>query len=370
MNVEEITRLSRCIHCGLCLQACPTYRALGTEMDAPRGRIAMLRSVQEGRFPLSDSLSRHLYQCIGCEACRVSCPSGVQSGEIFASAKRTLAAQFLPEPLAQLEERILTTHNVAGEPAEHRLLWTENLDTAEPPTKPQAEVALFTGCVAALYPMVYGLLGSLVQVLRAAKVDFSTLGPEEWCCGYPLISAGRPASELMAHNVARIEAMGARTLVTACPSCYHTWHAYYAPQSFRVLHATEFLLELIEAGRLPLRPLSLRVTYHDPCDLGRKSNIYDAPRRILQAIPGLSFTEMKMNRENALCCGGGGNLESVNVSLSRAIAHLRLEQAVEAQAEVLVSACQQCERTLAMAARRESLRLKVMDLTQLLALAL
>jgi heterodisulfide reductase subunit D len=419
MPDDYAAQLNRCIHCGLCLQSCPTYRALGTEMDTPRGRIAILRAVNAGRLPISESLGRYIYHCLGCDACRVACPSGVATDAIMLGAKQRLGAKFLPAALAALEQRVRATHNIAGEPPEHRLLWAENLEgglkdlvvglsfdsaarpersaaqskdgaanarperstaqskdgaanarpersTAQSKDKSCAEVAFFTGCVAALYPMSYGIPTSLVRLFRAARVDFALLGPEEWCCGYPLLSAGRDATELIAHNLDRVTALGVETLVTGCPSCYCTWKTYYATSAFRVLHATDFLVELVDAGRLSLRALSLRVTYHDPCDLGRKSNLYDAPRRLLRAIPGIELVEMKANRENALCCGGGGNLESLDVGLSRAIAHERLEQAADTRAEVVVSACQQCERTLTMAARREAKRIKVMDISQLI----
>jgi len=297
----------------------------------------------------------------------------VPTDEIFATAREVIAdSEFFPATLAALGERVRTTHNISGEPGENRLLWAENLEV-----KPEgligregAEVVLFTGCVAALYPMAYGIVQALVEILQAAEVDFTTLGPEEWCCGYPLLSAGLPVSELIEHNLDRVKAVGAKTLVTTCPSCYLMWQSHYPPCSCQILHSTEFLAELVEAGRMPLHPLNMRVTYHDPCDLGRKSDIYDAPRRIIQAIPGLEFVEMDDHRENTLCCGGGGNLETLDAELSSEVAKLRLEQALAAGAEIIVSACQQCERTLTMAARREKVRIKVMDVVQLLRKAL
>jgi len=371
-DIEYQEKVFRCIHCGLCLQSCPTYSVVGTEMDAPRGRITMMRALITGRLPLSEAISRHIYTCIGCMACKIACPSGVITDQIFHGAKEIIAgSQFFPASIGEQAQRVRATNNIAGEPAANRFLWTENL--ADKPTdlfgKPGAEVVVFTGCVSALYPLVYGILQSLVGVLRAANVDF-TVGSDEWCCGYPLYEAGLDVAELKAHNLARVEALGAKTLITTCPSCYYMWKNQYAPTSFKVLHATEYLAQLVQEGRLPLRALNTRVTYHDPCDLGRRNQVYDTPRQLIRAIPGVEFVEMKANRENAFCCGGGGNLESVDVELSRAVARTRLEQARDVGAGILVSACQQCERTLGMAARRERIRVKVMDITQLLEEAL
>ncbi len=358
-------KVNQCIHCGMCLSACPTYNVLGAEMDAPRGRIAMLRAIAAGRFPLSASVSRYTFNCIGCEACRVACPSGVPTDQVFAGAKQILAgSEFFPAPLSALEQRVRTTHNISGEPAVNRLLWMENVETKPAAARP-AQVVLFTGCVAALYPMVYGILQSMLRILQKAEIDYTVLGADEWCCGYPLRAAGLDASELMQHNLDRLSALAPQTLITTCPSCYHTWKYDYAPSQFRVLHATEFLAELVEVGRLPLQPLARRVTYHDPCDLGRKSKVYDAPRRLINAIPGVEYVELKSNRENALCCGGGGNLESLDTDLARGVARLRLDQIHASAAHTVTSACQQCERTLGMAVRRERAKVKVMDVVQL-----
>lgn len=376
-NIEKLLQyqeeMLRCNRCGYCQAACPIYDVLRREPATARGRIQLLRAVSEGRLPLSESISRYIYGCTDCQSCRLSCPGGVRTDEIFATARQVIAdSEFFPATLAALEERVRTTHNISGEPGENRLLWAENL-LVKPEGlvgKESAEVVLFTGCVSALYPMAYGILQALVEILQAAEVDFTTLGPEEWCCGYPLLSAGLPVSELITHNLERVKSLGAKTLVTTCPSCYHMWKSHYPPNAFQVLHSTEFLAQLVEAGQVPLRPLNMRVTYHDPCDLGRKSEIYDAPRRIIKAIPGLEFVEMEDHRENALCCGGGGNLETLDAELSGEVARLRLKQAMAAGAEVIVSACQQCERTLTMAARREKARIRVMDVVQLLRKAL
>ncbi len=363
----------RCNRCGYCQAGCPIYDVLRREPTTARGRIRLLRALCEGHLALSELASSYVYCCTDCQFCRVTCPGGVRTDEIFATAKEVIAdSGFLPEALATLQERLRNTHNISGEPVEHRLLWAENLEEKPEGLVGQegAEFVLFTGCVSALYPMAYGILQALVEILQAAEVEFTTLGSEEWCCGYPLVSAGLPASELIAHNLDRVRALGAKTLVTTCPSCYHMWKSHYPSDSLQVLHSTELLAQLIEAGKVPLRPLNMRVTYHDPCDLGRKSEIYDAPRRVIKAIPGLEFVEMEQYGENALCCGGGGNLETLDAQLSNEVAMLRLKQALDAEAQAIVSACQQCERTLTMAARSAKARIKVMDVVQLVRKAL
>jgi heterodisulfide reductase subunit D len=121
----------------------------------------------------------------------------------------------------------------------------------------------------------------------------------------------------------------------------------------------------LEEGQIGLGKVPMKVTYHDPCDLGRKCGVYDAPRRILDKIPGLTLVEMEENRENAHCCGGGGNLESHNAELASEIAKRRVRQAAATGAKAIVSACQQCERTLGNAARASRIRIRVMDINQI-----
>ncbi len=215
------------------------------------------------------------------------------------------------------------------------------------------------------------VIDSLSLILQQARVDFTTLAGDEWCCGFPLLIAGlgQEAVALARHNVEAVRALGARTLVTTCPSCLHTWRHDYPrltgePLGFEVRHASELLADLLEAGRLPLGHVGRVATYHDPCDLGRNCGIYEAPRRLLAAIPGLRLREMADHHELALCCGGGGDVELADPDLVAAVARRRLAQAEETGAEVVVSACQQCKRTLTAAARRQKAQVRVLDITE------
>jgi Fe-S oxidoreductase len=221
--------------------------------------------------------------------------------------------------------------------------------------------------------MVYGIPQAMVQIMDRAGVDFATLGGEEWCCGYPLFSAGMEdlVAGLMAHNLARLREMGAKTLVTTCPSCHYTWSHLYplydpTPLDFEVLHASQYLARLLEQGQLKPGGFEQVVTYHDPCDLGRKSGIFDAPRQVIESVPGVEFREMDASREDALCCGGGGDVQIVDESVTALVADRRLGQAQRTGARVILSACQQCKRTLMAAARRNRVRLRVMDLAELI----
>jgi Fe-S oxidoreductase len=182
---------------------------------------------------------------------------------------------------------------------------------------------------------------------------------------------GKDTHDMIRHNVETVRAMGAKKLVAACPSCYHTWKHDYAkvlgePLGFEVLHETELLADLVSAGAFDLKPVSKSVTYHDPCDLGRTSGVYEEPRRIIEAIPGVTFVEMQDNRENSLCCGGGGDVEMANAETAHAVGRSRMLQAQETGAKFVITACQQCKRTLLGAARREKIRIRTLDISELL----
>ncbi|MDH7484689.1 MAG: (Fe-S)-binding protein [Anaerolineae bacterium] len=374
------------MRCGLCLAVCPGYRQSLKETDSPRARVALVRALKEGLLEApTDGYSAAFFRCLLCGACTFICPSGVAVDRILELTRGELAhLGLLPRALAELDSRIAHYRNISAEENAGRLVWADNLPT--PPSglgKGRAEVAYFVGCVSSFFPRSYKVPQALVQVFDRAGVDYALLGGAEWCCGYPMFINGEmeKARELILHNVEAVQAMGVKKVVMTCPSCFYFWkHSYPVAlatlsssppmRGLEVQHATEFLADLLEEGNLKLRELRQTVTYHDPCDLGRKGGVTEAPRRILRQIPGLRLIEMAENGEGAHCCGGGGNLESFAPEVSQAVARNRIRQAAEVGAGTLVSACQQCERTLTGAARAEGLRLRVQDITEVVLEAL
>ena len=389
--VERVNEASdqvvqRCYHCFKCTAGCPT--AFSMEYKPAQ----MLRMIQLG---LRDAVLTNaaLWRCTGCDTCGVHCPNEVSVGRVVEALRELvwgegyLAAEAPPidetlqsglRALSQLGERISTWHNISGEDNQGRLVWSQNLERVPEGLERKAgiEVLYFVGCVASFFPRTYRVPQSMTSIMEAAGVDFTTLGGEEWCCGYPLLSAGlgEQIEELAQHNLAQVKAMGVKKVVTACHSCYYMWKQVYGKLiggalELEVQHSTEFLLELIESGTISLGELKQTVTYHDPCDLGRKSGCYDPPRRVLKGIPGVSLVEMADYGRNALCCGGGGNLETFEPTLVTEVALERISQARQVGAEVLVSACQQCERTFMNALREDKTRgdkrLRVMDVSEL-----
>jgi heterodisulfide reductase subunit D len=281
--------------------------------------------------------------------------------------------QETPPALTHLNESIQRSHNMMGDDNSTRLIWSSNLPNGLGEMKRQADVLWFVGCVSSFYPMAYKIPQAMVQILGRSGVDFTLMGGEEWCCGFPLFTAGMSVQmkDLGRHNIEGVKATGARILVSTCASCYHTWKHVYPemfpdfPKHLEVLHATEYLARLVENGQLPLGKVERTITYHDPCDLGKRNNIFDEPRYVLQHIPGINLVEMANHHQNSLCCGGGGNVESFSPDVVGEASRNRLLQAQATGAEYIVSACQQCMRTFFNGTRKHNIRLRVMDFSQI-----
>lgn len=362
-------KIKSCIQCGTCSASCPTAYA----MDYTPRQLwrLMLLGLEEEVLN-----SRTFWLCTTCACCTVRCPRGILLADTMLALKSYALKRGanVPEAILKVGETVTTNYNISGDENETRLIWSQNLERVPEgiEAKRGAEVLYFVGCVSSFYPRTYSIPQSLVQVLEGAGVDFTTLGREEWCCGYPLYAAGMKEGipKLARHNVEKVKELGPARLVTTCPSCYYAWEHIYPqfvelPAHLEILHSTEYLARLIEDRRIELGPVERVVTYHDPCDLGRKSGIYAPPRFILEQIPGLEFREMANFRESAICCGGGGDVEISDPAVTLGVGGLRVAQAQETGATAIVSACQQCERTLANAARQSRVRIKVMDVVEL-----
>jgi Fe-S oxidoreductase len=269
-------------------------------------------------------------------------------------------------------------YNVTFDTNEGRIDWTKQIPDTSPEDflKDKAEVLYFVGCVSSFSPRTFSIPRAIVQVFSEAEIDFALLGDEEWCCGFPLLSSGMKseAKKLADHNIKEVKKRGAKILITSCPSCYHTWKHIYGEISsekidFEIMHVSQYILKLIEKGKIKLKKLEKKVAYHDPCDLGRNSEVYDEPREVIESIPGIEFIELAANKNLANCCGGGGNLESLDAGLSGKIAESRAREIIDADVDVLVSACQQCERTLAAALKKlkkeAKRKIKVWDISEL-----
>lgn len=365
-----------CAYCGYCRTVCPTYDGVGWESCSPRGRIQLTRMLLEGGRLSADHM-RRLYQCTLCGHCTEVCSTRIDLRSFWLAARtETVAHKLAPQGLETVAGRVSDTGNIYGYPNAERAGWAEYMEDAPPDLyqRDRAEVVYFVGCSSSFSPRVQRIAEAFVRVMTAAGVDFSILGEGELCCGFPLLAAGMRdhADALVAQNLARFRETGATAAVFTCPACRMMWLEEYAPHlpGVRMLHSTELLAELSAAGRLPLKETARRVTYHDPCDLARNGGVYDPPRQLLAAVPGLRFLEAHERRERALCCGGGGDLEMVDAELVGRIAVQTVGKLASTGAETIVTACPQCVRTLTRGAQGNASGIEVLDIVELVAGAL
>jgi heterodisulfide reductase subunit D len=369
----EWHKLLTCFQCGTCSASCPAAEL----MDYSPRQVWQLM-----RLGLRDVVmnSRTFWLCTQCYACQVRCPRGIEIAETMRNLREWAVDQgyHIPPAIVNLRQAVNATYNILNEDNQSRLIWSENLEPLpgqlQESQQGRAEVLLYTGCVSSFFPMAYSIPQSFVQTLEQVGLTYTTMGGEEWCCGYPLFGAGmkEDVAELARHNIAQAQTLAPQRLVATCASCYHTWRHLYPEYTngdgdwgFEVLHASEFLAQLIEEGRIKMTEIPWVVTYHDPCDLGRKCGIYGAPRAIIDSIPGMELREMPNHREDALCCGGGGDVAMMEADAVEHMAERRLAQAVDTGAKAIISSCQQCKRTLLQAARKTRTRIRVLDVTEL-----
>ncbi len=272
-----------------------------------------------------------------------------------------------PKSLDIIKEAIKKEKNVANFPNSERAMWLDYMPS--PPKiygKKKAEVVYFVGCMASFSPQIQDIPAAFAQILEKAGVDFLILGEKEWCCGYPLMGAGmsKEAEELIKHNTKVIEKTGAKMVVFSCPSCYKTFKEHYSINA-ALLHHTQFIELLIREGKIKLGEIEKKLTYHDPCDLGRHSGVYEEPRQVIKSIPKAEFVELEKNREFATCCGGGGDLELVKPELTTRISLEVVEEAKEVEAQTIVTACQQCKRVIKKGVAESKEKLEVVDIAEI-----
>lgn len=387
-SIRQLIEMDACTHCRLCADVCPAAcAAMNGELSAVYRMKGLTRNLKSkagvfsrllGRRPPSAEELKHfadtVFRCSLCSNCQEVCPLGIQLKDLWLSLREDLVRdKTYPPKIDMIRANLAQSRNVFGEDNSERGEWVE--DMRKPPAdrymRPRAEVVYVTGCVSAYFPLAQKIPIALTEIMDAGGVDFTLLGEEEWCCGFPLLGAGlmEMFEEFRAQNLAAVKAKGAATVVFACPSCYQMWREYYRTD-LELLSAPEFLFRRVRAGKVPLTELPLTVTYHDPCDLGRGARVFEEPREVIRAIPGVKLVELPHRRENGMCCGGGGNLEMVDPDLAAKIAKAKIDEVLATGAQAVVTSCQQCVRTMMSYVKRNKIKLEVLDIVQLVRRAL
>jgi glycolate oxidase len=376
---EYQEQVLKCSKCGFCQAACPVFLATLRPAYNTRGKILILKAILDGTADLTRDLCRTFYLCTECQSCAISCPSGVKGNEIVEKVRKELYERgFTPSSLASVRDGILTAGNVFTSKQEDRVaIYPPKLkEKAKAGTLPErAETLLFMGCLPSYMDMK--IVPSLVHVMEKGGVAFTALATHEICCGLPLYLMGADVFEShVAAVAANLKSMGVRELITPCAGCYKTFKTLYAEVGHdlgtEVYHAVHYLDKLLDEKRLTFqKTLSQKITYHDPCDLGRACGVFDEPRNVLRQIPGVELVEMESNRMDALCCGAGGGMAAVNPELALEMSAVRVRQALAVSAEIIVSGCPACKDNLRKGLRtlpkEERRKLKVMDIVEVVA---
>ena len=411
---DEKYSYERCTHCGYCRHVCRVYNTSWCETDYAGGRNRIIKALdrKDIKFDKEDIIPS-VFRCMLCGNCKVVCPVGIDTLAVFQDLRKNVIKKgTMPEKLAILRNSIKEHNNPYLEQHEDRFNWCDSCEEGEvayqraksqpeslkPETsdkdlieKKTYNVGYFIGCTSSYRNKE--LVTATSKVLAKLGIKFVVF-PEERCCGSVLFRTGLEddAIELVKYNYDMIRKSGVNQVVFSCSGCFSTFTLEYSrilkkELGFDLYHLTEFVLKTVKERNLKIRYTKrtkddpLLITYHDPCHLGRYCGIYEEPRELLNMIEGIKVFEMKHNRDMSWCCGAGGGVKALygdiageigrdRLAETRAcmvrIREDRLKEAVETNAEVLVSSCVFCKNNLFQAANEDNSPIKVMDISQLL----
>ncbi len=326
----------RCSVCGFCQAVCPIYGLTRRPALNARGKMLVLQEVMAGRQELNDDLVETLFQCTGCASCAENCPSGVNVPDIIKAARRDMVDAGSCHPaFTGMDQVLRTSPNIYAE--EDLPDYAEGRKLNEP-----AEYVYFAGCVGAFREEE--ATEDFLDLLDRLKVDYTLI--DEVCCTGVLEDLGQSIHEDKAEAIVNaVKATGAKTVITGCPYCYRTFigkdqFAGLAQAGIKVVHASQFLAGFDLGVTTPLK-----VTYHDPCDLGRHTGIYEEPRTTIRKIAP-NFVELEHHHALALCCGAGGGVRGAYAPNSLGMARRRLDEAEAVGADVILTECNSCLHNL------------------------
>jgi Fe-S oxidoreductase len=326
-----------CYQCGLCDTVCPWNKVRD---------FSMRKIVRQAAFGLPEIEGEDIWRCTTCGRCPQRCPRGVGTIDVSVSFRRIASeAGISPAPIHTVSASLGAEGNPLGEQRAKRGDWAEGLSVK--PFTEGMEILYFPGCYPSYDPRIKKVAVATVNILKKAGVDFGILGLKENCCGESIRKAGNEAlfKRLARENIKTFIDNGVKRILVSSPHCYHTFKNEYSQfkVNFEVVHISQYIFELLKEGRLELtKEYGKKITYHDPCYLGRHNGIYDEPREVLKRVPGLKLVEMAEAREDSLCCGGGGGGIWMDRPKNERFSNLRLGQAIDVGAEVLATACPYC----------------------------
>ena len=379
---KDLLDFDACTECGRCTAVCPANR-VGKALS-PRDVILDLqrlmhepnRDFSEPFIGATPALSAEpFWECTTCGACVEACPVSIEQMPKIVDARRFLVMEDAEFP--ETMQQALTSLETRGHPLRgttfSRVDWAQGLNITMMAEAKDAEVLLWIGCGGALVERNQKVVRSIAQLLEKAGVKFAILGREEKCTGDPARRIGNEFlfETLAQENIATLDRYKVKKIVTSCPHCFNTFANEY-PQfggRYEVFHHSEYLAALVAEGRLSAdMPTDKKVTFHDPCYLGRHNGVYDAPRQLVQISTSSAPIEMEQSRENGFCCGGGGGMSFIDEPPNQRVNQERARQVLETDADIVAVGCPFCMTMLedGINARKGDRDTKVMDVAELL----
>ena len=383
-KIVKLPRIARelvqCQMCGYCIDVCEAHRQTPWESVTARGKIYYLNQLDKrglgqmdklfGRkVDLSPDFVDAIYKCTGCGNCEAVCHAKIELVKLWETVRAWLVQEGVaPLPVHKgIAKKIATTGNSFGEsPSDRDAWWPADVERAEVP-----DAIMFAGCTGS-YRMQH-IPAAGVKILSRAGVNLNCMGSDEVCCSSPLLRTGirDQTMNLAMKNVTKADGVGAKDMIMTCSGCYKTvssnFGEYYSKTGQNVYHFTQYVDKLIKERKLPFNnEFQGKVTYHDPCHLGRHSKVYEEPRNILKKIKGIEFVEMEKNRENSRCCGAGGGYKSAFNDFAVSIAAERIRDAEAVGANIIATACPFCVLNLKAGAKLIDSKVKVMDISEIL----
>jgi Fe-S oxidoreductase len=414
---EHIKEAERCAQCSYCKwipldqikswrfsNGCPSIAYNNFNSYSARGRYMVAQSLLNGKSDYTDRVLDIVYKCVTCGNCDVSCKVcryNLEPLEMIHELRFKLVedGQLLPQHMLYIDH-LRKEDNMMLKPRSERGKWADGLDIKRIASE-RADVVFHAGCRFSYDESLWQKARTAVTILKNAGVNIGIMGSDESCCGNRPYDMGyRKEFNMCAdRNIEAWRKSGVKTIVTSCSDCYHAFKRLYPPlgSKFEVLHTVEYMDRLIKEGKIKLtKKVPLKVTYHDPCHLGRQGEayipwqgkekkiknqivvyepprpryngawgIYEPPRDILKSIPGLDLVEMERIREYAWCCGAGGGVKEAYPEFSNWTAGERIEEAMSTGAEAIVSACGWCERNFLDSIQANGEKMKVFDVAEL-----
>ncbi len=362
-----------CAQCGNCVDGCDQFYGRGWESQSPRGKWFFLKEYLAGRSKIKQSQVDTFLACTTCEVCNAECPLELPIESSWLKMRGGLIHEndhLTFPPFEMMRASLLKEGNIWGAYRKDRPNWAAAGIDSIPE---QADICYFPGCTASY--VEHDIAQSTACLLRKAGVEFTYLGEDEACCGIPMLVAGLwdAWEKIMRHNIAAMEKRGVKTVITSCPACWLVWKQYYPEWAKKLgirydleaLHYSEVLAAKIASGEMVFdRPVEMRVTWHDSCHMGRAGGIYEAPRQVIQAIPGIEFVEMEHNREQGHCCGSVLSLVA-DPPVAQRIGDIRLQEADAVHAEAVVTSCPCCEVQLRVTVNKTGRDMPIIDLGSL-----